>query len=203
MNRAEYAADRASLEGRRTALRKELKRNRSGAIRDARAALNGSLGDELIPAWIGTRYGFYGNSKRPGTGRIACGHFVANVLADAGLKVPASLGQQASSRIARTFAGYDNVRWTRGASRESIVSRVRADGDGLYVLGLDTHVGLLRVRGRRVDLCHATGRRPRTVVCEPAARSPSLRSHHHVVGTVLTDAVVEAWLRGDRIPLSP
>lgn len=200
--RRAYDDDREQLEAQRKRLAKRLKKGRPGAIVDARAVLDDALGDELIPAWIGTRYGFYGTSSRPRTGRIACGHFVRNVLHDAGLKVPRSLGAQASARIARTFAGRDNVRWTRGKSRRSVVSRVRADGDGLYVLGLDTHVGLLRVRGRRVDFCHATGRWPRTVVCEPANKSPSLKSHHHVVGPLLTDRVVEAWLLGQAIPLA-
>jgi hypothetical protein len=200
--RRAYDADRQELEAQRKRLAKRLNKGRPGAIVEARRVLDASLGDELVPAWIGTRYGFYGTSGRPRKGRIACGHFVRTVLADAGLKVPRSLGAQASARIARTFAGRDNVRWTRGKPRKSVVSRVRADGEGLYVLGLDTHVGLLRVRGRRVDFCHATGRWPRTVVCEPAGKSPSLNSHHHVVGPLLTDRVVEAWLLGQPIPLA-
>lgn len=164
--------------------------------------LDASLGDELMPLWIGTPWTFSGKARRPFAGSVACGHFMGAVLSGAGLDVDPDIGALASARIVRTFAGPERTRWWSHRSPAVVTDAVRKEGDGLYLLGLDTHVGMLRVRGRRVDLCHSTGRWPRSVVCEPAATSPSMRSQVHVWGPLLTDAVVEAWIAGDRIPLA-
>lgn len=193
---ARYARDRERLERRRVAL--AARDDRTAARGEARQVLDRAIGDELIPAWIGTPWAFEGTSTRPLRGHIACGFFVSTVAAHAGLKVERDhLARQASALIASTFG---RRRWTRHRSRAAVATDVRARGEGLYVLGLDTHVGLLRVRGRAVDFCHATGRWPGTVLCEPAARSPSLRSVNHVVAPLLSDAVVDAWLDGAAIP---
>lgn len=102
--------------------------------------------------------------------------------------------------IVRTFAGPSRTVWLTDRSACAVVDVVRAEGAGLYLLGLDTHVGLLRVRGRAVDFCHAAGSWPRAVVCEPALTSPSLRSRVHVWGPLLTDATVDSWLSGEALP---
>lgn len=166
----------------------------------ARRLLDTAIGDELAPAWVGTRYSFSGQSRRPFSGSVACGHWITALLEDAAIPVDPDLGALASARIVRTLAGRDATTWLSDRSPGVLVNQVRSTGDGLYLLGLDTHVGLLRVRGSDVDFCHAAGSWPRAVLCEPAGSSPSLRSRVHVWGPLLSDRAVDAWLTGTRLP---
>ncbi|MCO4769716.1 MAG: hypothetical protein KDA24_06755 [Deltaproteobacteria bacterium] len=176
---------------------------RTGARDEARKALDLAIGDELAPAWVGTKWTFSGRATRPYGGTVACGHYIGAVLRGAGLQVSSEVGALASARIVRTFAGKSRTRWRTDQGVQRVVEEVRREGTGLYLLGLDTHVGMLRVRGRAVDLCHSTGSWPRAVVCEDALASPSMRSRVHVWGPLLTDETVDAWLAGRRIPLAP
>lgn len=212
--RAAFAATRLNpvlqhaQQARRDAARADLAQRQAaltgaGGRADARDALDAGIGDAIVPAWIGTRYSFSGQSRTPHRGTVACGHWITAILEDAGLQVEPDLGQYASARIVRTLAGADQTTWLRDRAPGDVVRDVRGAGDGLYLLGLDTHVGLLRVRGRTVDFCHAAGSWPRAVLCEPAATSPSLRSRVHVWGPILSDATVDAWMAGDPIPTSP
>ena len=187
----------AELDARRVKLR--ARGDRDGA----RRALDTAIGDTLAPAWVGTPYSFSGRAKAPHAGSVACGHYVGAVLRGAGFDVSRDLGALASARIVRSFAGRERTRWWSGKSRSQLVRGVQREGDGLYLIGLDTHVGLLKVRSGGVTFCHATGRRPRTVVCEPALGSRSLVSRVHVWGPLLPDETVDRWLAGERIPISP
>ncbi len=186
-----------ALDARRLTLR------HSGDRARARKTLEDSIGETLAPAWVGTPYAFSGKATAPHDGPVACGHYVGAVLRGAGFRVSRDVGALASARIVRSFAGHGRTRWWSGKTRAQLVRGVRREGDGLYLIGLDTHVGLLRVHGGEVTLCHSTGRWPRTVVCEPALASRSLISKVHVWGPLLPDETVDRWLAGQRIPLSP
>jgi len=190
--------------------RKELGREWMNATRpgekepvlvSARAALHSGIVEHLIPPWYGTEWAFYGTSQTPGKGEIACGYFVSTVLRDAGLRVErVRLAQQASANIARTFAGARTKRFGH-APRLRIVEYVQEQGPGLYVVGLDYHVGLLAYDGQGpVRMCHSSVLFPGSVLCEDAAKSEAMLSEVHVVGEVLTDSVVEAWIEGKAIP---
>ena len=194
--RARWGRARADLRTRRTQLDPS---DRAAA----RGALDDAIGDRITPAWVGTRYSFSGQSREPLRGTVACGHWITAVLEDAGIPVAPDLGQYASARIVRTLAGPEQTTWLRDQAPTTLVTQVRDAGEGLYLLGLDTHVGLLRVRGRAVDICHAAGSWPRTVLCEPAATSPSLRSRVHVWGPLLSDRAIDAWFSGAPLPTSP
>ena len=167
----------------------------------ARRALRGRVAD-LVEHWVGTPYAFHGVTEVPGTGAIACGHFVATVLDHAGFHIELELlGEQASEWIVLTLVPDHEVRRfrssTTGSTRASIVDWVEQAGPSVHLVGLDTHVGLLRYDGRgEVELCHATPRQDQGVICEPAATSPSLVSRYTVVGRLDNADAAEAWLTG-------
>jgi hypothetical protein len=72
-------------------------------------------------------------------------------------------------------------------------------GPGLFIIGLDFHVGLLHQTADDVRFIHASYV-TRTVVNESAATAdPIVRSKYRVVGKILTDGNVRDWLDGDRI----
>jgi hypothetical protein len=76
------------------------------------------------------------------------------------------------------------------------VAAAKARGDGLYVVGLDFHVGFLRVQGERVDFCHSAYLGPAVVTCEAAISSPGFVSRRYVLGELASRPLLDAWLDG-------
>ena len=176
-------------------------KERAEIVAQARARLLESIDRDLIPAWFGTPWEFYGHSERPGEGTIACGYFVTTVLRDAGLKVErVRLAQQASELIVKTVSPEERIVRLRGVTRAQVVEEMRKRGDGLYVIGLDFHVGFLRLQGESARFCHSSYLGERVVVCEKAEDSPAMASDYTVVGEALGDVRVLDWLRGQPIP---
>ena len=138
----------------------------------------------------------------PGRGAIACGYFVTTILAHAGFKVSrARLARRPSEAIIRSLV---QSRWIKRYSNTPLnrfVSSVRAQGDGIFIVGLDFHTGFLVVRSKRVRFVHANYLAPRRVIDEPALRSPALRKSKYRVTGKLTDdpQLLTAWLIGRKI----
>ncbi|MBN2797963.1 MAG: hypothetical protein JXX28_02335 [Deltaproteobacteria bacterium] len=175
---------------------------RAAVVGQASSLLGRILVDELIPAWEGTAWSYAGTTRAPGQGSIACGYLVSTVLRDAGLGVEwARLAQQPSEYIVRTLVPADHIWRFRDRPVPQILDRVAAEGDGLYVVGLDTHVGLLAVRDGQVEMCHSSMTAPREVRCEPAEGAWAFtHSRYHVLGQVLNPALVQRWLEDAPIP---
>lgn len=72
--------------------------------------------------------------------------------------------------------------------------------EGIYIVGLDYHVGFLVYDGDAVQMCHSSVLWPGTVLCEPAAKAEAMHSMVHVVGPVLTDDVLRRWAQGKAFP---
>ena len=176
----------------------KLPKDRSAVVGQARHRLSLTLFEELIPAWYGTRWEFHGTSQTPGEGAIACGYFVSTVLRDAGFRVErVRLARQASEDIVKTLVPARQIRRYRWKSPAELLAAVRAElGDGLFVVGLDYHVGFLHLGGDGASFCHSAYLAPAAVVCEPAARAAGLASDYYVVGRLLTAPTVARWLEG-------
>lgn len=175
---------------------------------DDRAALVGPIGDEIASLthavarhWLGTRWGLGPpQSQTPGEGKINCGTFVGTVLSDAGFVVDVGkLQRQPSQLIIASFVGARRTRRWSNASMDRFIADVKRMGPGLYVIGLDFHVGfLVQTRGdlRFVHASYVT----RTVVDEAAATArPITDSKYRVVGKLLDGRNVRDWLEGNRI----
>ena len=155
---------------------------------------------ELSRHWLGTRWGLGPpQASHPGQGgKINCGTFVGRVLRDAGFVVDvARLQRQPSQLIIESFTSTSR-RWSR-APMERFLADVRAMGPGLFIIGLDFHVGLLIQTDDDLRFVHASYE-TRTVVDEPArAARPVIDSKYRVVGKLLGRANVRDWLAGRRI----
>jgi hypothetical protein len=52
----------------------------------------------------------------------------------------------------------------------------------------------------RSELCHSAWFQPQAVLCEPALGSQGFASSYYVVGPVLNDWLLRAWLEGKALP---
>lgn len=172
---------------------------RRAVVRQAARYLEEVLIDVVLPRWNGTPWAFSGTSTTPRTGSIACGYFVTTTLEEAGLHVERRrLAQQAAEDIITTLAPAEAIARFSNVSVEKFTAAVRARGEGLYVVGLDNHVGFLIVRTGKVLFHHSSYVDPAVVVREEATvSSPLAQSRYRVIGKLFTDdALVEAWIRG-------
>lgn len=169
---------------------------------DARNVLASGIPD-LIEKWKGTRWSYSGTTTVPKKGAIACGYFVSTVLLHAGLDLDrVDLSRQASEQIIRTLVPDDRIERFHKASRDTVVNRVERLGEGVYIAGLDTHIGfLVNEEGKPVQFCHSTERNRRQgVICELARESPSFKSRYTVLGRLGEGPLLDAWLAGDELP---
>ena len=199
--RAAYDANRTALEARRTELAARLDAERDVVLAEACKLVLDAITDELMPAWDGTRWAFYGTTTTPGKGTIACGYYVSTLLEHAGFEVErVKLAQQPSEHIVRTFTAKAQVRRFSNKPASDVIAEVERQGEGLYVLGLDYHAAMLWNDGETVRMCHSSTLGTGGAICEDALTSPAMESDYRVIGKLLDDRMVEAWLRGLAFP---
>ncbi|MBL7977921.1 MAG: hypothetical protein JNN12_06235 [Bacteroidetes Order II. Incertae sedis bacterium] len=170
---------------------------RDDAIDVASQTLTQNIESRIWPYWLGTAYDFNGNTRTPGKGKIACGYFVTTVLYDAGIPIDRNtLAQVASEKLVTGLVGEPNTRRYHNLTIGEFLSAVKSFGEGLFVVGLDTHTGFLLYEPEEVYFIHASARFPHAVVREPAAASPTLRnSKYRVLGKISGNyGLMSAWL---------
>ena len=178
------------------------KSQKKSLLSDARQTFISAVVDSIVPHWMGTPWDFYGTTETPGEGKIACGYFVSTLLQDAGLKVErVKMAQQASEKIVKTLATKQDIKRFRNTEFATFIDSMETWGAGLYVVGLDNHVGFLYHDGEEVWFIHSSYIGPKCVVREEAASSLILASSkYRVVGKIsANDRLVEKWLRGEKV----
>jgi hypothetical protein len=195
-----YADSRQSLATRRDKLARRYAqaapRDRDDILREAGAWLREALDKELFPHWYGTEWDFYGTTETPRDGKIACGYFVTTLLRDAGFQLErARLAQQASEKIILSLVRPAFVQRFRNAPLADFVAAVKQKGAGLYVVGLDNHVGFILHDGQEIYFVHSSYGDPQQVVKEIAAESAILGgSRYRVLGALTADEQLLAKL---------
>jgi hypothetical protein len=195
--RREMADDRT----RRLARWRAGDRSRAFRAECQRAVAQGAW--RLSRFWLGTRWGLgLPQVERPGDGRVNCGTFVGRLLADAGFRVAVRrLQRQPSALIARAFATPDRLQRFSRTPFPEFLAAVHAMGPGLFIIGLDLHVGLLLRLAGELRFVHASYLTA-TVVDEPAAQAVLIeQSAYRVVGKALGHHNLEQWLTGAVVPV--
>jgi hypothetical protein len=195
----DYPSVRAALETKRVALAADLAAHPRRTLSRARELLVTTLRDDLLPAWNGTPWAMNGTSQVPHEGEIACGYFISTTLLHAGFRVErARLGQQASEHITRSLVSTNPIRRSSDQPIDAFLAKLRAGGSGIYLVGLDNHVGYVIVDGADTWFHHSgPGSGVRR---EPAATASFLStSRYREVAKLFDDALVEKWLRGTPI----
>ncbi|MBD2766933.1 hypothetical protein IC235_03385 [Hymenobacter sp. BT664] len=199
---AGYPQRLRALAQRRTALATRYQQADTGPEkaalqRQARQLLITALHTDIWPTWYGTPWAFYGTTQTPQRGSIACGYFVTTTLRDAGIRLErVALAKTTSESLVKNLTDEAHIHRYSLVPQRSFVQQVQQLGDGLYVVGLDFHVGFLLVDKGEVRFIHSTYLGESTVVDEEAATAPALRSNYRVVGCLSADPhFIESWLK--------
>ncbi len=176
------------------------KADRKRIIDQARNYLNEIITEKIFPAWYGTLWSFNGNAQYPLQGSIACGSFVENVLKDIGFQIDNRMSNQPSEYIIRNICDENNIARFSNASIKSFNNEFQKMGNGIYLVGLDNHVGFLYIRKGKYRFVHSHGYL--FVLSEISWLSPTLRmSKYRVVGKLFSAEMIEQWLYGNKLVL--
>lgn len=201
----DYAALRRDIAAERRDLIRGYGQQRGPLRGQALAALEQKLlsrMDQLFVAWIGTPWGLgMPQTSHPRRGKINCGAFVAMTLKHAGFNLPVwKFQRQAASHAIQSIAPKRAIRYFRRRPMSEFLDTVRAMGPGLFVIGLDFHIGFLRLGPRGMRFIHASYLPPHRVIDEPARSAiPIVTSKHRVVGKILQPGMLRAWISGQSI----
>lgn len=168
---------------------------------DARVILE-MIMPEMMRCWLGTGYDFNGVAELPGQGKIACGYFVSTLIRDAGFKVNRyKLAQQPSRNIIRTFVGEEHCQLRVGEKYDTYADWVETMEPGIYLMGLDTHVGFLVNDRNGMRFIHSSGIHQAGVVEESREKALSIKySHWRMLGYFTADSrVIRVWLADDKV----
>jgi hypothetical protein len=174
---------------------------RAAVEADARAVLEQAL-PAMMRCWLGTPWDFNGTAKGPGAGKIACGYFVATVLKDAGFRVDRyQLAQQPSENILRSFLPGESCDLSVDRDYQAFATALELRRPGVYIVGLDTHVGFIVIDGGEFRFIHSSGSAPWCVVDETRANAAVLqRSRWRMLGNLTADpTVLRRWLKAEKI----
>jgi hypothetical protein len=189
-------------------------RQRAAVLREARTFVVAAITDDLFPAWMGTPWGLGRNSTasrphQPGK-VVGCSYFVTGVLENAGLRLESRsrFAQAPALWIERALLPYGGQVHRFGSLAAPLLRRrIAALGEGLYVIGLDYHVGFLVVRGAEVRMVHASFFPPQAVTSEPIEASAAIdgsRAKGYWVSPLFRDDwLVDLWLRHSAVPSPP
>lgn len=170
---------------------------RPEVLRQAKTYLYWTLTDTIFDYWYGTPWAFHGTTQAPGQGAIACGYFVTTTLEQLGFSLPRRrLAQQAASVIIRTLCQRSSIEVFQ--SLDALDQHMTQQPEGIYLVGLDTHVGYLWRHSEGWHIVHASYSGGKAVAAEPWDQSQVLQnSKVFVVGDLLGNAeLVQWWVEG-------
>lgn len=175
--------------------------HRAAVEHDARIILE-LIMPEMMRCWLGTGYDFNGVAERPGEGKIACGYYVSTLIRDAGFKVNRyTLAQQASQNILLSFTSKENCRLRVGEKYNRYADWLEAQEHGIYMIGLDTHVGFVVIQEDGMKFLHSSGIGKAGVVEEFRDEAAAIKwSKWRMLGHFTTDPnVIRIWLAGENV----
>ncbi len=192
----------AEVETQRLAFQKEY----TNADEEVRNKLEAKAADYLLKKithdffdqWYGTEWDFNGTTRTPRKGKIACGYFITTVLLDAGFKIPrVKWAQQASEYYITRMTS--EVKRFSNKTPEYMKGYFQDQPDGLFVVGLDNHVGFVYKSENKVTFTHASYYDPEVGVQteELDGDNPFAKSAYRVVGRILNKEMIRKWILGE------
>jgi hypothetical protein len=177
----------------------------------ARRLLEHTIIEEVFPAWLGMPWGMGSDSTatRPHEPnmKVGCSYFVTSVLLSVGVELENryTFAQAPAIHIQRSLAPDEESLHTYfSIPADRLRDRIAALGDGLYIIGLDTHVGFVVVREGEVRFVHASYTEDRVVTDEllvDATAIDNSRPKGYFVTPLFQDGrLVDLWLRGQVVP---
>ncbi|MDR2693434.1 MAG: hypothetical protein LBB74_04370 [Chitinispirillales bacterium] len=174
-------------------------KDKTAILSEAQKYLTNVICDTIFPYWYDTPWSFHGATRVPKQGTVACGYFVTGILTDAGFQIPrVKWAQAASENVIVKIA--ENIKRFRNRPVAEVIAYVNQNGDGLYIAGLDCHVGYIYKSDTTLRFVHSSYYEPETgVMSQPLEGwNPLNDSKYRVIGKLLGGEMVRNWVTGVR-----
>ena len=192
------------------------KRQRMRFLQEVRVISRGLLEEAVFPVWLGTTWGFYGTAEEPHKGKVACGYFVVNTLRGLGFRFPENhiartrvgnkrifdFAKLPAGRMIRKLAHRTDIKAFSRKPIASLLPSLQKLGEGIYILGLDFHVGFILYDGKKAYFWHSSYEgdgKIGWVKRERLVRSTVAGSSKYRVFGKLSLATHQGWLLGKPI----
>jgi len=165
-------------------------------LNEARSYLNKTISNEIFPYWYGTKWDFNGSTRIPKEGKIACGYFVTNILTDMGFNIPRIKWAQSASEIFIIKIAHGNVKRFFNKPISEIERYLQTSGNGVYLVGLDIHVGFIVVENNNMSFIHSNYYQPKIGVMSEKidSKNPLNDSKYRIIGKLMTNEMIVKWL---------
>ena len=169
---------------------------KASALNEARVFLDRVISKDIFPYWYGTNWDYNGTTRIPNEGKIACGYFVTNILTDVGFNIPRIKWAQSASEVFIVKLAHGNVKRFTNRPIVEIEKHLQISGNGVYLVGLDTHVGFLVVESTNISFIHSNYYQPHIGVMSEKinSRNPLNDSNYRIIGKLMTDEMIIKWL---------
>ncbi|HMA64364.1 MAG TPA: hypothetical protein VKO63_04165 [Chitinispirillaceae bacterium] len=164
-------------------------------VKSAQKLLLRFIDDEIFPYWYYTPWNFYGTTRVPKSGNIACGYFVTTVLQDVGFDIPrVKWAQLASEGIIKKFCR--EIKRFHDRPVSEVIDYIKKKPDAVYVVGLDCHVGFIVKYQEKIQFVHSNYYHPEIGVMSEYldTENPLRDSKYRVIGTVTDSVNVLRWI---------
>lgn len=166
------------------------------------AFLEQELTDSIFPHWYGTPWNYSGTTTIPHTDSIACGYFVTTTLQHMHVNLDrVALAREPASSIIYSLCEESSIETFGNNDLDALEQYLHQHEDGLWILGLDNHVGFVEKTEGQLFVIHSS---PVNGVERAPLRQPGIirRSKLFMVGKLFEDkSFLTSWLNGWKIPL--
>ena len=173
---------------------------RDSVLNEVSAYFTKALLNEIIPYWYGTEWDFNGYTDIPNEGEIACGYFVSTTLKHMGLQLNRyKMAQQASKLEVESIAIQKNKVIFFG--QEELSKHIKNLSEGLYIVGLDNHVGYLYKHKGLSYFVHSSYVTDRVMIEYTNTSEAFPSSLYYLAPITANKELLEKWLLGQPIKI--
>ncbi len=174
----------------------------------ARNYITDALVNKLIPHWYGMPWSFSGYSAVPQKGEVGCSYFVSNTLLHAGFNLNRyKLAQQGPMNEAKSidtnFVTYSNEEFFSGKDVKKTVVReiLGKNKDGLYFVGLSSHVGYLLIYNKELYYIHSNYGKLAVMLEYAETSQEFIDSQYFIAKITHNDDLIRKWLLNKEIEI--
>lgn len=200
-----YTATKQEIENKRVFFSKAYTKSstpteKEKILNEASSYFTKAILNDIIPYWYGTEWDFNGHTNIPNEGEVACGYFVSTTLKHMGLQLNRyTMAQQASKLAVASIAIQKNkMTFFRLKNSSEQLKKLK---DGLYIVGLDNHVGYVyNVKGTSYFL-HSSYITDRVMI-ELANRSDAFTSNVYYLASITDNKeLIKKWILGKKLAI--
>jgi len=173
-------------------------------LQEAGNYLFDNLLNKIIPFWYNTPWCLSGYSNIPQDGTVGCSYFVSNTLLACGFNLNRyRLAQTDPIAGSRSLTFSDSVvNYIRNDSIEKVASNIlKNHTEGLYIVGLDMHVGYLLIYKSKLYFIHSAYYPPNVVCMERFEKATGIlgSSNYYITPITSNRKLLEKWILNEFI----